>query len=75
MAPIVHGLENEHRDRINFVYLDVDDPANQDFIQTLGRRAQPEFYLLDAEGNVIKQWFGNVSEQEFELAFADALAE
>ncbi|MCB0209448.1 MAG: hypothetical protein KDJ52_08965 [Anaerolineae bacterium] len=75
MAPIVHGLENKHWDSINFVYLDVDNPANQDFIQTLGRRAQPEFYLLDGEGNVIKQWFGGVPEEDFEIAFAEALSE
>ena len=75
MAPVVHGLENEYRDRMNFVYLDVDDPANREFMQTLGRRAQPEFYLLDAEGNVLKQWFGIVPEEDFELAFAEALGE
>lgn len=73
MAPVVHGLENEYSDRMNFVYLDVDDSANREFMQTLGRRAQPEFYLLDAEGNVLKQWFGIVPEEDFEAAFAEAL--
>lgn len=75
MAPIVHGLEQQHSDRLTFVYLDVDDPANQEFMQTLGRRAQPEFYLLDAEGNVLQQWFGIVSPEEFEAAFDAALAQ
>lgn len=75
MRPIVHGLENEYADRLNFVYLDVDDSANQEFISALGRRAQPEFYLLDGEGNVLHQWFGLVPREEFEAAFAAALAQ
>ena len=36
MAPIVHGLEVEYYNRINFVYLDVDDPANDNFLKQLG---------------------------------------
>jgi hypothetical protein len=75
MRPIVHGLENEYAGRLNFVYLDVDDPANQEFMRVLGRRAQPEFYLLDGEGTVLQQWFGRVPPEDFEAAFATALAE
>ena len=51
MAPVVHGLEAEYTDRMNFVYLDVDDPNTQELQNALGRRAQPEFYLLDADGD------------------------
>jgi len=36
MAPIVHGLEAEYSERINFVYLDIDDPANSDLLSFLG---------------------------------------
>jgi thioredoxin-related protein len=74
MAPVVHGLESEYAGRVNFVYLDVDDPNTKEFQQALGRRAQPEFYLLDGEGNVLKQWFGRVTPEDFEAAFAEALA-
>lgn len=31
MAPVVHSLEGKYKDRIRFVYLDIDDPANADF--------------------------------------------
>ena len=72
MAPVVHGLEAEYTDRMNFVYLDVDDPNTQELQSALGRRAQPEFYLLDADGNLIQQWFGTVSPEAFEEAFAQA---
>ncbi|MCG3206863.1 MAG: hypothetical protein FOGNACKC_00462 [Anaerolineae bacterium] len=75
MAPVVHGLEELYGEQINFAYLDVDDPATLEFRQTLGRRAQPEFYLLDAEGNVLQQWFGSVPPAEFQAAFAEALTD
>jgi len=28
MAPVVHGLEAEYYDKVQFAFLDVDDPAN-----------------------------------------------
>ena len=73
MAPVVHGLEAKYIDQMNFVYLDIDDDQNAAFKRSLGFRVQPHFFLLDAEGNVIKQWLGKVSAEEFEAAFADAL--
>ena len=72
MAPVVHGLEAEYSDRMNFVYLDVDDPNTKEIRDTLGRRAQPEFYLLDANGNILQKWFGGVAPEVFEDAFAQA---
>jgi hypothetical protein len=73
MAPIVHGLEVEYTDQINFVYLDIDDPANEQFKQALGYRVQPHFYLLDGSGEIIQQWLGNVSAADFKASFDAAL--
>jgi len=73
MAPIVHGLEAEYTDQINFVYLDIDDPANDQFKQALGYRVQPHFYLLDGNGEIIQQWLGNVSAADFRASFDAAL--
>ena len=70
---MVHGLEAEYGDRINFVYLDVDDPANRDLLKKLGRRSQPEFYLVDGAGTVLTQWYGRQRREVFEAAFAEAL--
>jgi hypothetical protein len=69
MAPIVHGLEAEYFDKINFVYLDIDDPANDNFKQLLGFRYQPQFFLIDSDGNIIQQWVGAVPETDFRTAF------
>ncbi len=69
MAPIVHGLEAEYSDRMDFAYLDIDNPANDEFERQLGFRVQPQFFLLDAQGNVIQQWLGRVDEADFRAAF------
>jgi thioredoxin-like negative regulator of GroEL len=73
MAPMVHGLEARYSGKIKFVYLDADDPATQAFQRQLGFRYQPEFYLLNAEGQVLSQWTGPVTEAQFEAEFAARL--
>jgi len=73
MAPVVHGLEVEYDQQIGFVYLDIDDPANKDFLRQLGFRYQPQFFLIDGGGNIIQQWAGSVSASEFRQSFDEAL--
>lgn len=73
MAPIVHGLESEFAGQINFVYLDIDDPGNEQFLKDLGFLYQPHFLLLDGQGNIIQQWLGPVAEEQFREAFSTAL--
>ncbi len=65
MAPMVHGLEAEFFGRVKFSFLDADDPNTQTFQRSLGFVYQPEFYLIDANGNVLKKLVGFVSEDEF----------
>jgi len=70
MAPMVHGLEAQYFDKIKFSYLDADDPNTYDFQRQLGFRYQPEFYLLDASGNILEKWVGYVPQETFESGFA-----
>ena len=69
MAPVVHGLEAEYHGKVSFAFLDIDDPANDEFKSTLGFRAQPHFFLLDGDGNVVQQWVGSVGAETFRAAF------
>ena len=69
MAPMVHGLEAEYYGRIKFSFLDADDPRTDVFQRELGFYYQPEFYLLDANGNVIQKLVGFVSEDDFRSLF------
>ncbi len=75
MAPIVHGLEAEYHGQVKFAYLDIDNPANQDFMRQLGFRYQPQFFLIDGAGNILQQWAGIVSAESFSQAFDQALAQ
>ena len=70
MAPMVHGLEAKYFGKIKFAYLDADGARTQDFQSTLGFVYQPEVYLLDAGGNVLKKWVGYITQEQFEEEFA-----
>jgi len=71
----VHGLESEYTGKINFTYLDIDDPATDLFKQSLGYRVQPHIFLLDSQGNVVQQWLGLVNRDELVAAFEQALSQ
>ena len=73
MKPIVHGLEAKYHTRMEFTYLDIDDPATAPFKAALGYRYQPEYYLLDAQGTPLQKWVGYVQEIDFVTAFEGAL--
>jgi len=70
MAPMVHGLEAKFAGKILFSYLDADDARTSGFQRALGFRYQPEFYLLDAQGQLLHKWVGFVSLEQFEVEFA-----
>jgi hypothetical protein len=68
----VHGLEQQYGQNINFIYLDIDDPRNDDFKRQLGYRVQPHMFLLDGNGAELGQWLGLVSREELEAALQSA---
>ena len=72
MAPVVHGLEQMYGDQIDFVYLDIDDPRNDELKRQFGHRTQPLFFLLDGSGEIRQQWVGMVSAEELETALQSA---
>jgi thiol-disulfide isomerase/thioredoxin len=73
MAPLMHTLETDYAGKINFVYLDIDDPAVSQFQKDLGFKLQPQFFLVNAKGEILKQWSGTVSEADFRAALDAAL--
>ena len=60
-------------EEINFVYLDIDDPANTDFKRELGFGYQPHLFLLDGDGNILQQWVGFVDDATLAQAFSGAV--
>ena len=73
MKPIVHGLEARYGDRIQFTYLDIDDARTDGIKATLGYRVQPDYFLLDGNGDIMKQWLGFVPKEEFVSVFEGML--
>jgi hypothetical protein len=60
----VHGLEQQWGDKVNFVYLDIDDPQTAPFKRALGYQYQPHLFLLDGQGTILREWVGFVSEED-----------
>lgn len=75
MKPVVHGLEQEYGEQIEFVYLNIDDPETEAAKQKYGYRVQPHFFLVDGEGEVVEEWLGPVSREAFVSAFQTVLPE
>ena len=66
----MHGLEDEYAAKIDFVYLDIDDPTSEPAKRQLGYRVQPDLYLIDANGNIVQRWIGFVEAKEIEQALS-----
>jgi thioredoxin-related protein len=57
----VHGLEAEYWGKVDFVYLDREDSANREVVRRYGIAGQPVFILIEPNGEVVQNWFGNVN--------------
>lgn len=73
MVPVVHGLEEKYSSSIKFVFLNMDNPKTYIFQDTLGVNYRPEFYLLAADGKVLKKFVGYMPPETFEAEFAKHL--
>jgi thiol-disulfide isomerase/thioredoxin len=73
MAPLVHAVEEDYQEQVNFVYLDIDDPAANYFKKELGYVSQPHFFLVDPQGLIIQQWEGYIKIEELIQAIDSAL--
>jgi thiol-disulfide isomerase/thioredoxin len=71
MAPVMNVLEQRNSDRVQFVYLDIDDPANSLFKTLLANRLPPVFFLLDGSGNILHEWQGYIELDAFETTIAE----
>jgi thiol-disulfide isomerase/thioredoxin len=68
MAPIFNAMEEKYNDKIQFVYLDIDDPANGFYKMLLGERLPPLIFILDGVGVVTRSWQGFTQRVTFEQA-------
>lgn len=71
---MVHRLEAEYWDKVDFIYLNQYDSANQRVFDRYGMRGRPVFALITPEGDEIIKWFGAKSEDEMRKILDDYLA-
>ena len=68
MMPIVHGLQQQFGSKVDFLYLDVQDPRTEVARARLGFVATPHMFLLDSAGNRLREWRGLASEVDLAKA-------
>jgi hypothetical protein len=66
MQPLVAELERNCSKNVDFVYIDIDDSANNAVSNKYGVSSIPRYFLLDSSGNVIRQWVGSGPASEFD---------
>lgn len=73
--PVVSGLRPQYQDRVNFVILDYDLPADTALAKQLGVHAHPAFAVIDADGKlVVERFFGPQQEKQLRERLDAALA-
>jgi hypothetical protein len=71
---MVHRLEAEFWERIDFVYLDQYDQNNNAIFERYGLRGRPIFVLIEPDGTEVIRWFGARPEGEIRAALNEYLA-
>ena len=52
------GLKDEFAGQVDFFDFDVDDPNTEELLLQLGFSGRSQYALTNAEGEVIRRWFG-----------------
>ena len=69
MAPIINNLEQEYKDEINLVMLNIDDPQWQEIIKEYKVTGVPQFTFLDPDRQRIDTLIGKVPKQVMTQVF------
>ena len=72
MRPSVRWLEEAYHDRVDFHYLNFDNPANAALIERYHVTAVPTVVLLDTNGNVVQKYVGYMDKETL-IAIVEAL--
>ncbi|GAB4577437.1 MAG: hypothetical protein Fur0022_01680 [Anaerolineales bacterium] len=73
MEPVVNGLEATYPDQIEFRAVDVNTPEGEQAFRTYRLPGHPGYVLLNPEGEVLWQGFGEQSRESLETQLQAAL--
>jgi thiol-disulfide isomerase/thioredoxin len=70
LAPVILGLEGKYNDRMNFIYLNVDDAGTEFLQKKFNYRliARPRTFLIDGMGVILRDWTGYTALEELQQA-------
>jgi hypothetical protein len=74
MAPVVHGLEEQYKGRIDFLYLNVALPSSDSAKRAFGFRATPHFFFLSPSGTAMDSTRGVVAADSLRIRLDRLLA-
>jgi thioredoxin 1 len=66
MRPVVESLQRNCSANVTFVYLDIDDPVNAEWVKYYRVNAIPRYVVLNAQGNVVHDWVGSGPASRFD---------
>ena len=72
--PVVNGLEKHFEDRVDFIHLNVDTPDEFAVAQAYEMYRRSQYTLIDADGTIVKTWFGLLKEDRVTAELEEALA-
>ena len=70
----MNGLEKTFEDRVDFVHLDVDVPEEFAVSEEYEMYRRSQYTLIDADGTIVKTWFGLLKEDQMTAELEAALA-
>ena len=73
MEPVVNGLEERYRDRIEFRALDADSVEGEKAFRAYALPGHPGYVLLNPAGEVLWRGFGEVSRESLEAQLEAAI--
>jgi len=71
--PIIYDLNQQFRDRVDFIYLNVDGEGVLDAAAPYTITGVTQYVLIDSEGKIIQKWFGTLREDEVSDSIASYL--
>jgi len=74
MAPVVHGLEQQYKGRIDFLYLNIAEARNDSAKRAFGFRSTPHFFLVNSGGDARESMRGVVPADSLRGALERLLA-
>lgn len=62
--PTIRSLRKQFKDRVDFLFLNVDNPGVLDAIAPYTLTGMTQYVLISPDGEIIQKWFGSVSEED-----------